>query len=61
MNYVVCDKCNVVCNKYSVVYRYEINNKVYVNLEYICRCKNIINKHMLAKEYYRELMNYEKL
>ena len=49
--YIVCNKCNVVNNKYRVTGHYEMNNKAYISLEFICKCGNIISKHMLLKDY----------
>lgn len=54
MEYLICNKCNTVCNKYRVVGHYELNNKVYVDLEYICKCKNIMNKFVLSTNYYNK-------
>lgn len=52
--YIVCNKCHVVNNKYRVTGHYEMNNKAYISLEFICKCRNIMTKHMLLKEYNKQ-------
>lgn len=49
--YIVCNKCNTVIRKSVVKYRYEMNNKNYIALEFICKCRNIIPYHMPLEEY----------
>lgn len=49
--YIVCNKCNTVIRKSVVKYRYEMNNKNYIALEFICKCKNIVTYSMPLEEY----------
>ena len=49
--YMPCNKCHTVIRKSVVKYRYEMNNKNYIALEFICKCGNLIPYHMLLKEY----------
>ena len=49
--YIVCNKCNTVIRKSVVKYCYEMNNKNYIALEFICKCKNIVTYSMPLEEY----------
>ena len=49
--YIVCNKCNTVIRKSVVKYRYEMNNKNYIALEFICKCKNIVTYSIPLEEY----------
>lgn len=46
MEYAVCNKCNTVINKYRIVGRGVKDKNAYVRLEFICKCNNVINKHI---------------
>lgn len=62
IEYVICEKCNTVCNKFSVIGHYEMNNTAYTKLEFICKCKNIINAHISSKLYYNYIQDiYNKV
>ena len=49
--YMTCNKCHTVIRKSEVKYRYEMNNKNYIILEFICKCKNIVTYSMPLEEY----------
>lgn len=49
--YMICNKCNTVIRKSVVKYHYEMNNKNYIMLEFVCKCKNVVTYSLLLKEY----------
>lgn len=49
--YMICNKCNTVIRKSVVKYHYEMNNKNYIMLEFVCKCKNIVTYSLLLEEY----------
>lgn len=49
--YMPCNKCHTVIRKSVVKYRYEMNNKNYIALEFICKCKNIVTYSMELEKY----------
>ena len=49
--YMPCNKCHTVIRKSVVNYRYEMNNKNYIVLEFVCKCKNIVTCSLSLEEY----------
>ena len=49
--YIPCNKCHTVIRKSVVKYHYEMNNKNYIMLEFVCKCKNIVTYSLLLEEY----------
>lgn len=49
--YMICNKCNTVIRKSVVKYHYEMNNKNYIMLEFVCKCKNIATYSLSLEEY----------
>ena len=55
--YIPCNKCHTVIRKSVVKYHYEMNNKNYIALEFICKCGNLVPYHMPLKEYNEYIKN----
>ena len=49
--YMTCNKCHTVIRESVVSYRYEMNNKNYILLEFVCKCKNIVTYSLSLEEY----------
>lgn len=55
--YIPFNKCHTVIRKSVVKYSYEMNNKNYIALEFICKCGNLVPYHMPLKEYNEYIKN----